>query len=124
MGIIETTYDLPKDLTIIKAVGKMKPDDFHEWTARYYAGTVTLHSLWDLTQADLSDISTDDIRYDALQTKYLAIRRKGGKTAIVAGNAFEYGLSRMLETFYDLQEMPFDVQAFRTIDHARDWLGV
>jgi hypothetical protein len=45
MGKIETKYDLTKALTIIKAVGKMKADDFHEWTANYYTGTVGLCSV-------------------------------------------------------------------------------
>ena len=28
MGTIETTYDLPKNLTLAKAVGRMTADDF------------------------------------------------------------------------------------------------
>ena len=41
MGTIETTYDLTKDLTIVKAAGKMKAGDFQDWRANYYKGTVT-----------------------------------------------------------------------------------
>ena len=84
MGYIETTFDLPKDLTIIKAVGKMASDDFREWTASYYTGTVTLHTLWDLTQPDLSEIQTDNLRDDAAHTKSFADLRKGGKMASTA----------------------------------------
>lgn len=123
MGVIETTYDLVQNLTIIRAVGKMEPGDFREWTARYYTGTVTLHTLWDLTQADLSAIQADDLRNDAAHTKDLADVRKGGKTAIVSANTLAYGMSRMLEAFYGLEEMPFDVQVFRTLEEARAWLG-
>jgi hypothetical protein len=79
MGEIETTYDLPRNLTIITAVGKMDAADFREWTASYYAGTVTLHTLWDLTRADLSNIQADDLRNDAHHTKNLADLRKGGQ---------------------------------------------
>ena len=123
MGKIETKYDLAKALTIIKAVGKMKADDFHEWTANYYTGTVTSLALWDLTEADLSEIQTEDLRNDAEHTKALAEIRKGGKTAIVSANSLEYGLSRMLETFYDMEEVPFEIQVFHTINEAMEWLS-
>jgi hypothetical protein len=124
MGAIKTEYDLTNDLTIITAVGRMKPADFQEWTATYYAGTVTSLALWDLTQADLSEIHTEDLLNDAAHTKSVADIRKGGKTAIVSGNSLEYGMSRMLEAFYDLESVPFEVQVFRTIDDAMKWLGV
>ena len=122
MGEIETTYDLPGNLTIIKAVGKMEPGDFREWTASYYTGPVTLHTLWDLTQADLSQIQAADLRDDAAHTKLLADVRKGGKTAIVSANTLAYGMSRMLEAFYELEEIPFDVQVFHSLEEARAWL--
>lgn len=122
MGEIETTYDLPRNLTIIKAVGKMEPADFREWTASYYAGTVTLHTLWDLTRADLSNIQADDLRNDAHHTKNLADVREGGKTAIVSANSLAYGMSRMLEAFYQIEKIPFDVEVFHNLDDARAWL--
>lgn len=124
MGKIETKYDLTQDLTIIKAVGKMKADDFHEWTASYYTGTVTSLALWDLTEADLSEIQTEDLRNDAEHTKTLAEVRKGGKTAIVSANSLEYGLGRMLETFYDMEDVPFEIQVFHTINEAMEWFDL
>jgi len=124
MGNIETEYDLSGNLTVIKAEGRMKPDDFRAWTTRYYSGTVTPLALWDLTQADLSEIHAEDLRNDAAHTRSLADARKGGKTAIVSGTSLEYGLSRMLSTFYEFEEMPFDVQVFENMDDALKWLGV
>ena len=124
MGSIATKFDLANDLTIITAVGKMKPIDFQEWTDSYYNNRVTRLALWDLTQADLSEIKAEDLRNDAARTKALADARRGGKTAIVSGNNLAYGLSRMLEVFYDLEDIPFDVQVFRNIEDAQVWLGV
>ncbi len=123
MGSIETTYDLARDLTIVKATGKMKPDDFQEWTAKYYKGKVTSLCIWDLTQADLSALKTNDLIDDAKQTKNLSSVRKGGKTAIVTGNSLEYGLSRMLEVYYDIENVPFEVQVFDAMDKAEKWLS-
>jgi len=126
MGTIETTYDRSRDLTLVKAIGRMTADNFQEWTANYYAGaeSVTSLVLWDLTQADLLEINTDHLRDDATLTKRLSDRRKGGKTAIVTGTALEYGLSRMLEAFYDIESVLFEVRVFHTIDNAMEWLGV
>lgn len=124
MGQIETKFDLSKDVTIIKAVGKMTADDFRQWTKSYYTGTVTQFVLWDITEADLSDLEAADLREDAMHTKDLADVRKGGKTAIATGNDLEYGMSRMLETFYGIEDIPFEVQIFRSIDEAKKWLGV
>jgi hypothetical protein len=124
MGTIETTYDLPKDLTIATASGQMSARDFREWTANYYRGTVTKLVLWDILDADLSGLHADDIMHDAKQTKELANMRIGGKTAIVSSNSLEYGMSRMLEAFYDLESVPFEVQVFHTLGDAKRWLGV
>jgi hypothetical protein len=124
MGSIETTYDLTKDLTVAKAVGKMTADNFHKWTAAYYAGQVTLNCLWDLRRADLSEILTGDLRDDVIETKAFADKRKGGKTAFVSTSSLSYGLCRMLEAFYDLAQMPIEVQVFRSVDEAKAWLGV
>ena len=124
MGQIETTFDFANDLTVIKATGKMTADDFHKWTATYYTGTVTTFILWDITDTDLSGLQAADLREDARHTKHLAAMRKGGKTAIVTGNDLEYGMSRMLEAFYEAEDMQFETQIFRGLDEARKWLGV
>lgn len=100
----------------------MTASDFRTWNAAYYSGEVTLNCLWDLTQADLSDIVTGDLRDEAIQTRAFADKRKGGKTALVAEGTLEFGISRMLEVFYDLQDMPFALEVFRTIDEAMQWL--
>ena len=122
MGTIQTTHDPSRDLTIIKTVGRMKPTEFRKWIADYYSGKVTLLVLWDLTEADFSEIQTGHLRDFAAQTKPLAEARKGGKTAIVSENALEFGMSRMLEAFYDFEGVPFEVQTFHTIDKAMQWL--
>jgi len=122
MGRIKTTYDLSKDLTVAKAIGKMKADNFRKWNETYYAGRVTSNCLWDLTDANLSEINTGTLRDEATVTKNLAGKREGGKTAFVTESTLEYGLCRMLEAFYDLQQVPIEVQVFRTIDDAKEWL--
>ncbi len=61
MGTIETTYDLTKDLTVVKATGKMAEDDFREWRTSYYAGEPTKLILWDISETDLSEIPSKSV---------------------------------------------------------------
>jgi hypothetical protein len=44
--------------------------------------------------------------------------------SIVAPADLEYGISRMLSTFAELIDIPFDTQAFRTLSEAAKWIGV
>ena len=125
LGTIETSFDLANDLTIIKVVGKVQPRDFHEWTANYYAGKVTALNLWDLSEADLSAIKTEDLIEDTQRSKKVADLRRGGKTAVVSpGNTLEFGVSRMRESFAEMEEMPFKFRTFRSVDDAKEWLGI
>lgn len=126
MGSIETTYDLSKDLTIIKAIGGLVADDIFTWSANYYANCeiTTLH-LWDITEADLSQITTEDIIEDSRRTAKMARGRRGGKTAVVASmNSLEFGLSRMSEAHHAIELVPIEYRLFDSMIEAMDWLGI
>ena len=125
MGTIETTYDLPNDLTVAKATGKMTSDDFKEWAEEYYVGDkITSLHLWDVTEADLSEITIEEIKEDAKRTKLLAGVRNGGKTAIVTHKDLEFGISRMSQAHHEIEVESIEYQTFRSIDEAKEWLGV
>ncbi len=126
VGKIETTYDLTIDLTVAKATGEMTAKDFYEWYTTYYEGTVTSLILWDVSEANLAEISTEDIQDDVIRTNQLSEHvRNGGKTAVfVPQDTLEFGLSRMLEAFYAIEDAHFEVKVFSNIDEAKQWLGV
>ena len=124
MGTIETTIDMAKDLTLARADGRMVAEDFHEWTAHYSAGATTRFILWDITQADISTLSADDVLNDTSQTKKIADCRKGGKTAIVSGGDLGFGISRMLEIFYEMHHVPIEIRVFRNTEEACEWLAI
>ncbi len=125
MGTIETTYDLPNDLTVAKATGKMTSDDFKEWAEEYYVGDkITSLHLWDVTEADLSEITIEEIKEDAKRTKLLAGVRNGGKTAIVTHKDLEFGISRMSQAHHEIEVESVEYHTFRSIDEAKEWLGV
>ena len=130
MGTFETTYDQSKDLTTVKVIGKVSEDDFWRWVGDFYSGAVTSLVLWDLVQADLSDMvsvtSDDDIKEHVRQVNEVAAEvRKGGKTAIVVSdNIHAFRLSIRLESLADLGSSPFARKTFTRMDEAKQWLGV
>ncbi len=124
MGTIETTFYLDKNLTVFKAQGKLIRNDFKEWRTNYYAGTVTSLHLWDLYDADLSEITADLIQLDTQRTKQIAGMRAGGKTAFVADKDLAFGLSRMREIYSEIEELQIEYRTFHNIAEAKEWLGV
>ena len=124
MGTIETTIDQSGDLTVVKATGKMTAQEFDEWRLNYYSGKVTMNTLWDIIDADLSDIKPEDIATHAQRISISSVVRKGGRTAVVVGeNPLAFGLSRMREIYGEIEDSPITVQIFTSMDEAMEWLG-
>ena len=88
--------------------------------------TVTSRILWDVREADFSEISHDDILDHVDFTKQLiADVRQGGKTAVVLDkDMLGFGLSRMRETYFEMEDVPVTMRTFTNIEDALEWLGV
>ncbi len=123
MKHIDTHYDHAKSLTTFTATGKMTVDDFHDFLERYYVGQVTRFILWDLTRADLSAFKTADIKEVAQCIVRISEARRGGKTAFVYDQSLEFGIGRMFQAYSQMADMPFEVQAFKSLVEAKAWLG-
>ncbi len=121
---IEKKYNLDKNLTMFKVTGKIMADDLYSCLAQYFGGRVTLRTLWDITEAQIPSATADEISNLAQYVRNLSDTRMGGKTAIVAKDDLGYGMSRMLGTLYELEQVPFEIQVFRCLDEARAWIGV
>ena len=124
MGSINAITDKTQDLTIVTAAGQLTADDLIDWVTHYYAGDVTRFILWDLTQANLSAISFEEVEAHAKSFNRLADSRQGGRSAFVFGSDLEYGLGRMYQALSEIENVPIAFQTFRNIDEARQWLGV
>ena len=122
MEAIETTFDLPRDLTLVKASGVLTAEHFLDWAEKYYRDQVTTLILWNLNDADLSGLRTDEISLIARQTKEVWNTHKGGKTAFVLESPLGYGVGRMLEAYMEIENVPFSFRTFYTIDEASRWL--
>jgi hypothetical protein len=49
--------------------------------------------------------------------------RRGGKTALVAGEGRPFGLARMYQLITDTMTLPFEIKVFTSIEKAHNWLG-
>jgi hypothetical protein len=50
-------------------------------------------------------------------------KRPAGKTAIVAPDDLRFGMSRIAEAFAEMEKLPWEMKAFRSIDTAINWLA-
>ena len=124
MGSINAITDKTQNLTIVTATGQLTADDLINWVRHYYAGNVTRFILWDLTRANLSAISFEEVAAHAKSFNRLADSRPGGRSAFVFGSDLEYGLGRMCQALSEIENVPIEFQTFRDIDEARQWLGL
>ena len=124
MGQIELKSDPDLDLTIFRVAGQMTVADFKDSLADYYDGDVTRLILWDLTRADLSAFRNRHIKEVAQGIAGISEARRGGRTAFVYDESFEYGIGRMFQAYSQMSDMPFEVRAFKGLAEARAWLGI
>ncbi|HUI93387.1 MAG TPA: hypothetical protein VLX68_14160 [Chitinivibrionales bacterium] len=110
------------NLTTYVSKGVLAFDGIRDAIAAFYEGAPTLHIIWNLTEADLSNLSGDEVRDLAKTAKSHYRSREGGKTALVASSDADYGLARMYEVFTEFAKLPASVKVFRTMEEAQQWI--
>ena len=120
---VKTTVDESKRLTTHAATGELTFPEILETVQAFYENQPTENQLWDLRNASTAGITAEQIQDLADIGKRHGELRTGGKTAIVVSTDADFGLSRVLEAFIEIQEVPFSVMGFRSIDKALEWLG-
>ena len=120
--MIETKVDKSKKLTIFTVSGTITALEFANAIRSFYAGELTLYSLWDLRKGKIE--STDNDVWNlarSVSTLNLSSRR-GGKTALVAGKGRSLGLVRMYQLITDTMTLPFEIKVFTSMEEAHSWL--
>ena len=120
--MLETQLDKSKKLTIFTVSGTITALEFANAVRSFYAGHVTLYALWDLRKGKVQ--STDNDVWNlarSVSTLNLSSRR-GGKTALVAGEGRPFGLARMYQLITDTMTLPFEIKVFTSIEEAHNWL--
>ena len=81
--------------------------------------------MWDTRHAELNNLKSSDMENITAVISRYAHRfeeRKAGKTAVVASSDLQFGLSRILGTFYEIENFPTQLKIFRHMDEAMGWL--
>ena len=123
---ITSQIDKTKNLTIYTLTEELTLDEIQNAITSFWEShDLTLSVLWDVRRARLTDLKSSDVeRIAALIGQYTHRfeERKGGKSAIVASSDLQYGLSRILETFYEIEGFPTQLKIFRIMNEAMEWL--
>lgn len=124
MARIETTIDVPAEITVHKVHGKVTFEEVRAKLHEYYKGPVTRLILWDCLEGDMSAITAADIRGMASLASEYSHMRPNGKTALVLMNIGDFGDGRMLEAYASSNGNTIKIMPFRDMISAYAWLGI
>ncbi len=113
-----------KEMTVKKVSGSATAHEIIRNIVNFYSIHPTLYMLWDLSEASLELLTSEDLRRIADIVQLYAHLRNGGKTAIVAPRDLEYWISKALLTKDNICDIPFEIEVFRKISDAEEWLGI
>ena len=81
-----------------------------------------LYVIWDLTEAQVTEIDSEGLRETARALKEVSQRRAGGKDATVSTGDLEFGMVRIAEALAQMEELAYEVGSFRSRAEAERWL--
>ncbi len=126
MAEFEVHKDPVRGFTHFAVKGEVLLDETLACMSRYYArdaASIPL-ALWDFRLADLSSFYSAELESTILMIEKNIEMRQGGKSALLVDSDVGFGLARMLETNWELTDLPMEMRAFRKYDEAVAWLGL
>lgn len=121
MGI-KITRDEDRDLTIHDVAGPVSEEEMYDALENFYKREPTALLLWDMSQADVSQVTTETLQRFIRKSTQLGGSRQGGRTAVIASEDLQYGLARMSEVLTEIESAPYSFRAFRSRQEALRWL--
>ena len=124
MNKINTTVDLNKQLIVNTVSGYHTPYEYMKRIQQNLDNNPMKYALWDYSNADLSNLTNENLTelmqftVDHPNTHVLK------KVALVLPSDLSYGLGRMFETFGEIENAPWEIRPFRSMEEAFLWLGV
>ena len=123
--MIQRRYYPDVDLIVHVATGELDVEEFREAAAALYQmDPIPMLSLWDLRDCSLAQMTTERIVSVQSGLSSLVRGRAGGRTAVVVPADLSFGIVRQYLTYSEDLGLPFEQEAFRTMDAALDWLEV
>lgn len=119
---IKVETDVDKQLTTFRVTGEATFEEGLSANRAFYAGDPTRNVIWDFSTAILDKITNDQFKQIVDSVKHLTEKRKNGKTVFLVSRDLEFGVSRMMQVFAEMNGSPFSVQVFKSKDEAARWL--
>jgi hypothetical protein len=114
--------DPDSNITTATGIGRVAASDLFAALDKFYDDSPTLLALCDLSQADLSSLSGQELKQIVEFTESRAAVRRGGRTAIVAPEDLQYRMARVYQSLAEIRRHPVAIRAFRAGEEALQWL--
>ena len=98
MEKIKTIHDKKRNLVMQKCVGAIDIGEVKIKIEEHFRVSPTKNILWDLTEADLTGLTSEQIRTLALQ---IAAVKPQSKSALLVNSALSLGLANMFAAYMD-----------------------
>lgn len=121
------TYDHKENLIYTKFSGVITDEDLRQQAKAVAADPRIkpgVRELVDLRSVDSVEASTETLGFIILTDKAHRDKFEGMRIAIVATRDLLFGLSKIFEVLSDIENAPSEVNVFRTMAEAKEWLQV
>ena len=116
------TTKLENEIVINSVVDDITVDGLMSHTRENIENWIGKPVLWELSKANLGNISTEEWKGIIQKIGHLSQKRKGEKTAFVSSEDLPFGMLRMFEIMAENEELAIHFQTFRDINEAKEWL--
>jgi hypothetical protein len=123
MSRIARHTDQSNSLTTFSVDGTLTLKEILDVLKTFKAEPPAKNILWDFSKANVGySFNVTDLQKTAIVAKSNIGLRPNSKTAFVATSDIGFGLIRMYTTFLELQEIAHEIQVFRSLEEAYQWL--
>jgi len=117
-----TNLDGEHGVIIHRASGRITFEDIRREVEALFADHLSRHSLWDLTEADLSEFQVGEVRslLDSLAPLAQKRAEMGARIAFSILQPVNYGICRIIEAV--AEALPCERRVFYSYEEALAWL--
>lgn len=119
---ISKSCDPSKDLTIFTVEGEITFQEHKTVLEDFYKEKPTANVIWDFRLIRGKRISRDEIKVLINFIKNHGGKRVRGKSAVVTQTDLDFGLSRMSHAYIDMERIPLEIEIFRNMEEALEWM--
>lgn len=113
-----------RDLTIFEVEGQTSLTEQIESLRGFYDHAPTHLAIWDFSQMSGARLSPEELKQIIAFIRSHGGKRAFGRTALVAENDLDFGLSRMSSMLAEAGQVQWQIEAFRSRQDALLWLGL